>query len=90
MLYKELYLPTRFEGFMKKFRFLIICIIFIALLALGNLAMAVTPVHAASANLLPTPTPTVTVCQSIFQYGHTEHQSVNLIYLCIFRIGLMI
>ncbi|HMR99277.1 MAG TPA: hypothetical protein PKE62_08470 [Anaerolineales bacterium] len=46
---------------MKKFRFLIICIIFIALLALGNLAMAVTPVHASSANLLLTPTPTVTV-----------------------------
>ena len=46
---------------MKKFRFLIICVIFIALLALGNLAMAATPVHASSANLLPTPTPTVTV-----------------------------
>ncbi|HRJ58766.1 MAG TPA: hypothetical protein PLV64_20955 [Anaerolineales bacterium] len=46
---------------MKKFRFLIICIIFIALLALGNLAMAVTPVHASSANLLLTPTPTMTV-----------------------------
>jgi len=46
---------------MKKFRFLIICVIFIALLALGNLAMAVTPVHASSANLLLTPTPTVTV-----------------------------
>lgn len=46
---------------MKKFRFLIICIICIALLALGNLAMAVTPVHASSANLLLTPTPTVTV-----------------------------
>ncbi|GJQ35163.1 MAG: hypothetical protein JETCAE01_11730 [Anaerolineaceae bacterium] len=46
---------------MKKFRFLILCIIFIALLALGNLAMAATPVHASSANLLPTPTPTVTV-----------------------------
>lgn len=61
VLYKELYLPTRFEGFMKKFRFLIICVIFIALLALGNLAMAVTPVHASSANLLLTPTPTVTV-----------------------------
>jgi hypothetical protein len=61
VLYKELYLPTRLEGFMKKFRFLILCIIFIALLALGNLAMAATPVHASSANLLPTPTPTVTV-----------------------------
>jgi len=61
VLYKELYLPTRLEGFMKKFRFLIICVIFIALLALGNLAMAVTPVHASSANLLLTPTPTVTV-----------------------------
>lgn len=61
MLYKELYLPTRLEGFMKKFRFLIICVIFIALLALGNLAMTVTPVHASSANLLLTPTPTVTV-----------------------------
>lgn len=46
---------------MKKFRFLILCIIFIALLALGNLAMTVTPVHASSANLLQTPTPTVTV-----------------------------
>lgn len=46
---------------MNKFRFLIICIIFIALLALGNLAMAATPVHASSANLLLTPTPTVTV-----------------------------
>lgn len=46
---------------MKKFRFLILCIIFIALLALGNLAMTVTPVHASSANLLLTPTPTVTV-----------------------------
>jgi len=61
VFYKELYLPTRLEGFMKKFRFLIICVIFIALLALGNLAMAVTPVHASSANLLLTPTPTVTV-----------------------------
>jgi len=61
VLYKELYLPTRLEGFMKKFRFLILCIIFIALLALGNLAMTVTPVHASSANLLLTPTPTVTV-----------------------------
>jgi len=46
---------------MKKFRFLILCVIFIALLALGNLAMAATPVHASSANLLLTPTPTVTV-----------------------------
>lgn len=46
---------------MKKFRFLIICVLFIALLALGNLAMTVTPVHASSANLLSTPTPTVTV-----------------------------
>lgn len=46
---------------MNKFRFLVICIIFIALLALGNLAMMVTPVHASSANLLLTPTPTVTV-----------------------------
>jgi hypothetical protein len=46
---------------MKKSRFLIICVIFIALLALGNLAMAATPVHASSANLLLTPTPTVTV-----------------------------
>jgi hypothetical protein len=46
---------------MKKLRFLIICIIFIALLALGNLAMTVTPVHASGANLLLTPTPTVTV-----------------------------
>lgn len=46
---------------MKKFRFLIICVICIALLALGNLAMAATPVHASSANLLLTPTPTVTV-----------------------------
>ena len=61
VFYKELYLPTRLEGFMKNFRFLIICIIFIALLALGNLAMIVTPVHASSANLLLTPTPTVTV-----------------------------
>lgn len=61
MFYKELYLPTRLEGFMKKSRFLIICVIFIALLALGNLAMASTPVHASSANLLLTPTPTVTV-----------------------------
>ena len=61
VLYKELYLPTRLEGFMKKFRFLIICVIFIALLALSNLAMTVTPVHASSANLLLTPTPTVTV-----------------------------
>lgn len=46
---------------MEKFRYLIICVIFIALLALGNLAMAVTPVHASGANLLLTPTPTVTV-----------------------------
>ena len=46
---------------MKKSRFLIICVIFIALLALSNLAMTVTPVHASSANLLLTPTPTVTV-----------------------------
>ncbi|MBN8656011.1 MAG: hypothetical protein J0M11_09765 [Anaerolineae bacterium] len=46
---------------MKKLRFLIICVIFIALLALGNLAMTVTPVHASGANLLLTPTPTVTV-----------------------------
>jgi hypothetical protein len=61
VFYKELYLPTRLEGFMKKFRFLIICIICIALLALGNLAMTVTPVHASSTNLLLTPTPTVTV-----------------------------
>jgi hypothetical protein len=61
VFYKEPYLPTRLEGYMKKFRFLILCIIFIALLALGNLAMAATPVHASSANLLPTPTPTVTV-----------------------------
>ena len=61
VFYKEPYLPTRLEGSMKKFRFLIICIIFIALLALGNLAMAVTPVHASSANLLLTPTPTMTV-----------------------------
>ena len=61
VFYKELYLPTRLEGFMKKSRFLIICVIFIALLALGNLAMAVTPVHASGGNLLLTPTPTVTV-----------------------------
>jgi hypothetical protein len=61
MFYKELYLPTRLEGLMKKLRFLIICVLFIALLALGNLAMTVTPVHASSANLLLTPTPTVTV-----------------------------
>ena len=61
VFYKELYLPTRLEGFMKKSRFLIICVIFIALLALGNLAMASTPVHASSANLLLTSTPTVTV-----------------------------
>jgi len=46
---------------MEKFRYLIICVIFIALLALGNLAMAVTPVHASGGNLLLTPTPTVTV-----------------------------
>ena len=46
---------------MKRLRFLIICVIFIALLALSNLAMMVTPVHASSANLLLTPTPTVTV-----------------------------
>ncbi|HAX69191.1 MAG TPA: hypothetical protein DCY14_06275 [Anaerolineae bacterium] len=46
---------------MKKLRFLIICVIFIALFALSNLAMAVTPVYASSANLLPTPTPTVMV-----------------------------
>jgi len=46
---------------MKKLRFLIICVIFIALLALGNLAMMVTPVHASGANVLQTPTPTVTV-----------------------------
>ena len=46
---------------MKKFRFLIICVIFVALLALSNLTMAVTPVHASGVNLLQTPTPTVTV-----------------------------
>jgi hypothetical protein len=46
---------------MEKFRYLIICVIFIALLALGNLAMMVTPVHASGANSLLTPTPTVTV-----------------------------
>jgi hypothetical protein len=46
---------------MKKLRFLIICVIFVGLLALGNLAMAVTPVHASGTNLLLTPTPTVTV-----------------------------
>jgi hypothetical protein len=46
---------------MEKFRYLIICVIFIALLALSNLAMMVTPVHASGANLLLTPTPTVTV-----------------------------
>lgn len=46
---------------MKKFRFLILCVIFIALLALSNLTMAVTPVHASSVNQLPTPTPTATV-----------------------------
>lgn len=45
---------------MEKFRSIIICIISIALLALGNLAMAVTPVHASGANPLLTPTPTVT------------------------------
>jgi len=46
---------------MEKFRYLIICVIFLALLVLSNLAMTVTPVHASSANLLLTPTPTVTV-----------------------------
>jgi hypothetical protein len=46
---------------MKKIRFLMICVIFIALFALGNLAMTITPVHASSAKLLLTPTPTVTV-----------------------------
>ena len=46
---------------MKKFRFLIICVIFVALLALSNLTMAVTPVHASGVNLVQTPTPTVTV-----------------------------
>jgi len=46
---------------MKKLRFLIICVIFVALLILGNLAMTVTPVHASGTNLLLTPTPTVTV-----------------------------
>ena len=46
---------------MKKIRFLIICIIFIALFALSNLAITVTPVHASGANLLLTPTPTVKV-----------------------------
>ncbi|MCL4273223.1 MAG: hypothetical protein QY328_00630 [Anaerolineales bacterium] len=46
---------------MEKFRSIIICIICIALLALGDLAMAVTPVHASGANPLLTPTPTVTV-----------------------------
>lgn len=46
---------------MKKLRFLIICVIFIVLFALSNLAMTVTPVHASSANLLLTPTPTATV-----------------------------
>lgn len=46
---------------MKKFRFLIICVIFVALLALSNLTMAVTPVHASGTNPLLTPTPTVTV-----------------------------
>jgi len=46
---------------MKKLRFLIICAIFTALFALGNLAMAVTPVPASGANLLLTPTPTATV-----------------------------
>ena len=46
---------------MEKFRYLIICVIFLALLVLSNLAMTVTPVHASSANLLLTPTPMVTV-----------------------------
>ena len=46
---------------MKKFRTLIIFAIFIALLSMSSLAMAATPVHASSANLLLTPTPAVTV-----------------------------
>jgi hypothetical protein len=46
---------------MKKFRILIIFVLFIALLALSSLAMTATPVHASGANLLLTPTPIVTV-----------------------------
>ncbi|MBI5965476.1 MAG: hypothetical protein HY863_18520 [Chloroflexi bacterium] len=46
---------------MKKFRFLIIFAIFIAILSMSSLAMAATPVHASGVNLLLTPTPTVTV-----------------------------
>jgi hypothetical protein len=61
VLYKELYLPTRPEGFMKKLHILIILTIFLAVLLLSGMTMSVTPVYASNANLLLTPTPTVTV-----------------------------
>ena len=61
VLYKELYFPTRPEGFMKKLRILIILTIFLAILLLSGLTMSATPVYASNPNLLLTPTPTVTV-----------------------------
>jgi hypothetical protein len=42
---------------MKKFRLLILLMIFAALLTLSNMAMNATPVHASGATLLITPTP---------------------------------
>jgi hypothetical protein len=61
VLYKELYLPTRSEGSMKKLRILIILTIFLAVLLLSGMTMSATPVYASNADLLLTPTPTVTV-----------------------------
>lgn len=46
---------------MKKIRPFILLFLLIALMSLSSLAMAATPVHASSADLLTTPTPTVTV-----------------------------
>jgi hypothetical protein len=46
---------------MKKIRPIILLFLLIALMSLSSLAMAATPVHASSAELLTTPTPTVTV-----------------------------
>ena len=61
VFYKELYLPTRLEGLMKKLRILIILTIFLAVLLLSGMTMSTTPVYASNADLLLTPTPTVTV-----------------------------
>jgi hypothetical protein len=61
VLYKELYLPTRPEGFMKKLRILIVLTIFLAILLLSGMTMSATPVYASNADLLLTPTPTVMV-----------------------------